>query len=68
MENEKIESGTEGAGCTKGCCCCGCCGGKKMFAVFLAGLLLAGAGFGLYQAGKCAGKVCPMTHAQPSQK
>ncbi len=64
MENEKTESGAEGTGCAKGRCCCGCCGGKKMLMVFLAGLLLAVAGFGIYQAGKCSGKTCPMSEAQ----
>ncbi|MBI4056191.1 MAG: hypothetical protein HY399_01425 [Elusimicrobia bacterium] len=58
MEEKK---GTEGEG--KGCCCCGggsrCCGKKALLGGLIA-LILTGAGFGLYHAGKCAGRMCPV--------
>lgn len=42
--------------------CCGskCCGGRKWFCGVLTALLIGGAGFGLYSAGKCAGKASQM--------
>ena len=58
---------------TEGNECCGpksrCCGGggSKVLIGALIGLLLAGAGFGLYRAGKCVGKgksFCPLSSPQ----
>lgn len=45
------------------CCASKCCGGRKWFCGVLTALLIGGAGFGLYSAGKCAGK----TQAAPVQ-
>lgn len=60
MEEMKKE---EGQGCcqsSKACCsgagCCGAGGGRKLFCGALLGFLLAGAGLGLYYAGKCSGQ------------
>ncbi|MBI2070664.1 MAG: hypothetical protein HYT79_08690 [Elusimicrobia bacterium] len=59
-EEQKKKESEESCG---SCCssetsgCGSCCGGGrkgKFLCGLLAGLLLAGAGFGLYQAGKCS--------------
>ncbi len=66
MSNEETK-GQAGEGESKGSCCASvskCCGGKKALLGGLVGLVLAGTGFGLYHAGKCAGKVCPVAQTQ----
>ncbi len=40
-----------------------CCGSKLAVGALI-GLVLAGAGFGIYRAGKCAGKICPLSQGQ----
>ena len=62
MAEEKKEPLGQEGGSEKSSRCC--FGGKKMFLGGLIGLVLAGAGFGLYHMGKCAGKVCPVSQAQ----
>ncbi len=62
MPEEKKEAPGQEGGSEKSSCCC--FGGKKMLLGGLIGLVLAGAGFGLYHMGKCAGKVCPVSQAQ----
>ena len=64
MADEKKETLGQEGGSEKHSCCNW--GGKKMLFGGLIGLVLAGAGFGLYSMGKCAGtgKVCPVSQAQ----
>ena len=62
MAEEKKETFSQEGGSKKSNCCG--FGGKKMLLGGLIGLVLAGAGFGLYHMGKCAGKVCPVSQAQ----
>ena len=57
---------------TKGSCACGAgrCGGCKFLAGVLVGLLLAGAGLGVFMAGHCSGHArgaCPMASAPASK-
>lgn len=67
MAEEQKDKQEEGGCCEKGSCGsggCGCggncrCGSAIKYLVgFLLGLLLAGAGFCLYSAGRCAGSRC----------
>ena len=62
MSEEKKETLGQESGLEKSSCCS--YGGNKMFLGGLIGLVLAGAGVGLYHLGKCAGKVCPVSQAQ----
>ena len=62
MPEEKKETPGQEGGSEKSNYCC--FGGKKMLFGSLIGLVLAGAGFGLYHMGKCAGKVCPVSQTQ----
>ena len=61
MPEEKKETPGQEGGSEKSNSCC--FGGKKMLLGGSIGLLLAGAGFGLYYMGKCANKVCPVSQA-----
>ena len=55
--NKESEGSAQETG-KQGCCATACCGGgKKLFLGGVIGLVLAAAGFGLYCAGKCTGKM-----------
>lgn len=66
MEEEKKETAGEGNQACCGCKC-GCGRGSKFLWGAIFGLLLAGSGFGLYMAGKCSGKICPVGGAAAVQ-
>ena len=67
MADEKKEAAGTSTDEKGSCAAKRCCGSKAVIGGLL-GLILAGAGFGLYHAGKCAGRMCPIQQqAQPAK-